>query len=496
MERDYQPLLLTSCAALTQLPKLSYPQFLHLEYGYLLCHDMRIKSSNTWHSPYVVPSVRSAATTRVQEATHLKAPSPLPVPKSLSTHSSLQAIRYSGRIWVSARSPREPRWPSLPAAATRRRVPTGPSSPLPQRVSRPGARAGWGRRVAFPTGAQRRGVPGSAPKTPPRPALPVPPPPELPANMPGGDPEEAADQLLPSSMNEPVRGRAPPESPAMHSRSPKSLRADPAPGVPAQWSRRARNTGHPGCTLQSAQRSWPSPAKRRWAGLRLAGRPRRTPGVLALVAPHVPGPASEVGEPGRGRGEARREGPSGPAGVPYPGHGEGPGRGHEGAGSQVTPGFEPKSLRTGAGVPAGCAGGAGRGASTLTSRSEGPAQLAALADTDERAAARSAVPSPTAGRPGAVQTGRAPVGHRAAPPPPRRALPLRGGVGRGGEQPPTASQAGAQAGQVLSKQVLGSGSGWVLREPSAQPWAARGSAPRLRLQASPPLLFYTPPCYF
>lgn len=33
MERGYQPLLLTSCAALAQLPNLSGPQFLHLEYG-------------------------------------------------------------------------------------------------------------------------------------------------------------------------------------------------------------------------------------------------------------------------------------------------------------------------------------------------------------------------------------------------------------------------------------------------------------------------------
>lgn len=74
MERDYRPLLLTGCAALAQLPDCSYPQFLHLEFGHLLSHDMRIKSNNTWHRFYVVPGVRSAATTRAQEATHLKAP--------------------------------------------------------------------------------------------------------------------------------------------------------------------------------------------------------------------------------------------------------------------------------------------------------------------------------------------------------------------------------------------------------------------------------------
>lgn len=319
---------------------------------------------------------------------------------------------------------------------------------------------------------------------------------------PGDGPEEAADQLRQSSMNEPVRARAPPESRAMHSRSPKSGRADSAPSVPAQWPCWARNAGHSDCTLQSAQRSWPSPAKAALGRAR-AGRPAGARGPAEPLASwrwwRRTSPAWRARSGSREGAAAKRGGRVrlAPAGVPYPGHGEGPGRGHEGTDSQVTPGFEPKSLRTGAGVPAGCTGGAGRGASTLTSRSEGPAQLAALADADERSAARSAVPSPTAGPPGAVQTGRAPVGHRAAPPPPRRALPLRGGVGRGGEQPPPASQAGAQAGQVLSKQVLGSGSGWVLREPSAQPWAARGSAPRLRLQTSPsPPLLHRPPLLF
>ena len=56
---EYQPLLLTSCAALAHLPNLSDAQFLHLEYGYHLSHDMKIKRSTTWHSPYIVQSVRT-----------------------------------------------------------------------------------------------------------------------------------------------------------------------------------------------------------------------------------------------------------------------------------------------------------------------------------------------------------------------------------------------------------------------------------------------------
>lgn len=282
----------------------------------------------------------------------------------------------------------------------------------------------------------------------------------------------------------------------MHSRSPRSGRADPAPSVPAQWPWWARSPGQPGCTLQSARRSWLSRAKRRWAGQRLAGRPARAapqnprhPGVGGAARPRR-GAASEVRESRRGLGEARREGPSGPSRVPYPGRGEGPGRGHEGTDSQVIPGFEPKSLRTrtGAGVPAGCRGGAGRGASTLTSRSEGPAPLAALADADERAAARSAVPSPTDRRParGRADGPRA----RRAPSRPAAAAPRSAPAGRGGERRRAASTRfpGRRASGPSPLQTSSrSGSGWVRREPSAQPRAARGSAPRLRLQTSPPL---------
>lgn len=84
----------------------------------------------------------------------------------------------------------------------------------------------------------------------------------------------------------------------------------------------------------------------------------------------------------------------------------------------------------------------------------------------------------------AVQTGRAPAGHRAVPPPPRRALPLPGGVERGGEQPPPASQAGALTGQVFSKQALGSrlGAQRALRPALGSPRVSPQAQGRLRLQ--------------
>lgn len=89
----------------------------------------------------------------------------------------------------------------------------------------------------------------------------------------------------------------------------------------------------------------------------------------------------------------------------------------------------------------------------------------------------------------AVQTGRAPAGHQAAPPPPPRCvLPLRGGVGRGGEQPPPAPQAGARAGQILSKQALGSrlGARRALRPALGSLRVSPQAQGRLRLQTSPP----------
>lgn len=319
--------------------------------------------------------------------------------------------------------------------------------------------------------------------------------------MPGGGPEEAADQLLQSSMNEPVRGRAPLESPAMHSRSPKSGRADPAPGVPAQWSRRARNTGHPGCTLQSAQRSWPSPAKRRWAGLRLAGRPARAapqnpwrPGVGGAARPRP----RERGR-GAGRGPRRSE----PGGSVWPRRGALPrARGEarsepRGRGQPGDPGVRTQVPSNRSRCP--CRMRRRRGARRVHTHLplRGPPLSSPRWRTRTSALQRGAHshPRPQAG-PGPCRRAARPSGTE--PPRRRRAAlcPCGAGWGEEEKQPPTASQAGAQAGQVLSKQVLGSGSGWVLREPSAQPWAARGSAPRLRLQTSPPLLFYTPPCYF
>lgn len=100
----------------------------------------------------------------------------------------------------------------------------------------------------------------------------------------------------------------------------------------------------------------------------------------------------------------------------------------------MTPRSKPESLRTGAGGPAGECG-AGRGASTLTSRSEGPTPLAALADTDERSAARGAVPSRPQARPGRADGPRA----RRAPSRPAAAAPCSAPAGRGGERRRAAS---------------------------------------------------------
>lgn len=163
MERDHQPLL-TSCAALTQVPKPSYPQFLHLEYGYLLCHDVRIKSSNTWHSPYVVPSVRSAATTRVQEATHLKAPYRLPVPKSPSTHSLLLRPKVQRQdLGGREKSPRAP----LAFPSGRRHA-----APRPHGSLQPAASAresAWGAgRVGAPRGLPDRSSAAWSPRVGPK----------------------------------------------------------------------------------------------------------------------------------------------------------------------------------------------------------------------------------------------------------------------------------------------------------------------------------------
>lgn len=101
-----------------------------------------------------------------------------------------------------------------------------------------------------------------------------------------------------------------------------------APGVTQR--RRALGLHFAKCPEELAE-----PAERRWAGLRLAGRPARGP---AEPPASWRWRASEVGEPSRGRGEARREGQSGPAaGVPYPGHGGGARSGPRGHGQPGDP---------------------------------------------------------------------------------------------------------------------------------------------------------------
>lgn len=153
---------------------------------------------------------------------------------------------------------------------------------------------------------------------------------------PGGGGGPARNQLPQSAMNEPARGRASLESPAMRPRCPQSGRADSVP----------RRAGRSGCTLQSAQRSLAELCKLRRAALRPAGprgsaeppEPRRWGRCMSQAR------GVRSGSRAGGRGAARPGRSSGPAGALHQEHGEGLGRGREGADSQVTPRSETGSL--------------------------------------------------------------------------------------------------------------------------------------------------------
>lgn len=153
------------------------------------------------------------------------------------------------------------------------------------------------------------------------------------ASTPRGDPEEAAarlgDQLLRSEMNgRPTAARAP--------------RPAPAPRSPARRLPAPRNPplgGHLGCTLQSVPRSWPKLCQGRRAGLRPGGtaaapaEPPARPGVCGAARP---GRGARSGQPSRGAARAGRVRPAPPGRAT-----EGAGT-RRGAGSQVTPGTEPR----------------------------------------------------------------------------------------------------------------------------------------------------------
>lgn len=203
-----------------------------------------------------------------------------------------------------------------------------------------------------------------------------------------------------------------------------------------------------------------------------------------MAEQHVLGQASEVGKPGRGRDAARPGGSVQPRwGAPPRAQGEA-GPGTWGRGQLGDPEVQTRVPPNRSRWP--CPGvRAARGAARPHSP---PAPRAPLRSprwlTPTSALRRGAQSHPDRRPARAVQTGRAPAGHRAVPPPPRRALPLPGGVERGGEQPPPASQAGALTGQVLSKQALGSrlGAQRALRPALGSPWVSPQAQGRLRLQ--------------
>lgn len=392
---------------------------------------------------------------------------------------------------MAAGSPHEPGWPSLPAAAVRRRVPTGPSGPVPSaRQASQGRGPGWGAAWPPPAGAQRRGAPRSErPHPAPRAASAA-----VSechgASTPRGDPEEAAarlgDQLLRSEMNgRPTAARAP--------------RPAPAPRSPARRLPAPRNPplgGHLGCTLQSVPRSWPKLCQGRRAGLRPGGtaaapaEPPARPGVCGAARP---GRGARSGQPSRGAARAGRVRPAPPGRAT-----EGAGT-RRGAGSQVTPGTEPR-------VPPqppelvplpGSRGrrGARRVHTHLPLRGPRAARRAGGCERAPRtAAAAGARPARSALRRGGAVLipDRRPA--RAAQ---RSAPPGRGGEGRKA----TSTRFPGRAARAKSSPNKLPAAGWVLRR-------AAGSAPRhrrrLQLQTllpprpPPPLFLSTalPRCLF
>lgn len=117
-------------------------------------HEKRIKRSNTWHSPHIALSVCSSASPeRVNDLSSsqgARVPHGLPLLPSRASSSDPTATRVEGAGAGAAGRGKSPRalWPSLPAAAVRRRVPTAPSGPAPlapeaSQGCGPGGGAAW-----------------------------------------------------------------------------------------------------------------------------------------------------------------------------------------------------------------------------------------------------------------------------------------------------------------------------------------------------------------
>ncbi|XP_041628975.1 basic salivary proline-rich protein 2-like [Vulpes lagopus] len=378
-------------------------------------------------------------------------PSPTEAQSVPRTAASVPGRR--GRVWVTAGSPLEPGRSRGRGRAGLpfRRPPRGAASPRVPPAHSLGApsRPGQGR------GRGRGWAPRGLPRDPPRPArCPAAAPPALARGSarearPGGSPEEAAGRPrgpeAPAAMNEPARGRAPP----------------PRPRSPGPASRRPRR--HAAARPRAALCREPRGASR--GPRRAAQGGGRSRGAAAPAEPPARPGVGGAARPGRARGRGRGRGARAPPGA-LRGRRDVAGRGQQ-------PGARPLSpVRA---RPA---------AATLTSRSEGPAPVAALADAIElparpRRPRRSARGGQSSSRPQAAraaQTGRPPAGHRAAPPPLRRALPLRAGWGGGSSLHPLPRSAARGA----NPRQQAPGGGGVLPRPSARPQARR-----LRTSLSP-----------
>lgn len=240
-----------------------------------------------------------------------------------------------------------------------------------------------------------------------------------------------------------MAARAPAQSPLPRNPRPciptpgSRARGLPAPRNLCLAARRAHSSGHLGCTLQSVPRSWPELFQGRRTGLR-PGWPRPQPSprrALASAALHVPGSGVRLGQQGRRAARAGKVRPAPPGRAT-----EGAGM-RRGTGGQVTRGAKPQAPQEPPELVAL--------PKRLTSCSQGPAPLAALVDINELPERQRRPPAPGP-RAALCGTEAQSSSLTAGPPGPRGALPLRGGVGRGGKELPPASQVG-RAGQVLPR---------------------------------------------
>lgn len=224
---------------------------------------------------------------------------------------------------------------------------------------------------------------------------------------------------------------------------PAVRRAAPSsPNPPPSGPRRARSSRHFGCTLQSVRRSWPkllSRALDRAEAGRHGRGPHRVPSAPWLLSLCTAVPGHE-----RDRG-SRAAAQQGPGGSVRPRRGAPPrARGCGGAGGgQVTPGSKPQ-VPLEPPEPVALTGSLGRRAARRVHTHlplRGP-RAARRAGGCKRAPGTAAAAAGARPAHGALRRGSAVLIPDRRPARPRSALPLRGGVGRGGKQPPPASQVG------------------------------------------------------